>query len=51
MNTLTQRPPLPGPPVRVVIEVSYFTPGADLTSIVETVGRVAAGTAEGMVPA
>jgi len=30
---------------------AVFTPGADLTSIVETVGRVAAGTAEGMVPA
>jgi hypothetical protein len=35
MNTLTQRPPLPGPPVRVVIA----KPG------------LAAGTAEGMVPA
>jgi hypothetical protein len=51
MNTLTQRQPLPGPPVRVMIEVIYFPPGADLTSIVETVGRVAAGTADGMVPA
>jgi hypothetical protein len=30
---------------------AVFTPGADLTSIVEMVGRAASGTAEGKVPA
>jgi methylmalonyl-CoA mutase C-terminal domain/subunit len=45
---------IPGADIRLLRAMgvqAVFTPGADLTSIVETVGRVAAGTAGGMVPA
>ena len=39
------------PVLRAMGVQAVFTPGADLTSIVEMVGRAATGTAEGKVPA